>query len=319
MLHQTDLSRVDLNLLVLFEAVANERNVARAAGRLSLSASAVSHGLARLRRLFNDPLFLRTPKGVVPTERGMALAQPIADILLSVRKLVSSGEQFDPATSDRRFVVGAPDAGLPQIIESVLALTPRSAPRIDLAFVSILPKDMGWTNAFASLDERQTDVMILPFAERGDFSEAPARFAMRPLFEVSFVVAMRQGHPMAAGLTLDQYCAMQHVVVSATGSRDSNIDAVLTARNLSRRVSITVPNSLMAFDVVANSDLILATPGTFLQHHADRFGLTSTVLPITLPQAEFRAVVPKAALADKGILWLLDTIERASFKSDLLD
>lgn len=80
MLNEIDLSRADLNLLVLYEMVLEERNVGRAAERLNLSASAVSHGLGRLRRLLNDPLFLKTPKGVVPTERARALAAPIADI-----------------------------------------------------------------------------------------------------------------------------------------------------------------------------------------------------------------------------------------------
>jgi DNA-binding transcriptional LysR family regulator len=81
MLNEIDLSRADLNLLVLFEEVMRERNVGRAASRLNLTASAVSHGLGRLRRLLNDPLFLRTPKGVVPTQRAEELAEPIAEIL----------------------------------------------------------------------------------------------------------------------------------------------------------------------------------------------------------------------------------------------
>src|SRR5215213_4619208 len=94
MLHEIDLSRVDLNLLVLFEAVLREGHVARAAARLNLSASAVSHGLGRLRRLFDDPLFLRTPRGVVPA---------------GARGLVATAAPFDPATSTREFTIGAPD------------------------------------------------------------------------------------------------------------------------------------------------------------------------------------------------------------------
>ena len=109
MLNHIDLSRADLNLLVLFAAVLEEGHVGRAAERLNLSASAVSHGLGRLRRLLNDPLFLRTPKGVVPTARATDLAEPIADILARVRRIVSTAAPFDPATSMRRFIIGAPD------------------------------------------------------------------------------------------------------------------------------------------------------------------------------------------------------------------
>jgi DNA-binding transcriptional LysR family regulator len=109
MLNEIDLSRTDLNLLVLFEAVLAERNVGRAADRVDLTPSAVSHGLGRLRRLLNDPLFLKTPKGVVPTARATELAAPIADVLTRVRSVVSTAEPFDPATSTRRFTIGAPD------------------------------------------------------------------------------------------------------------------------------------------------------------------------------------------------------------------
>src|SRR5262247_2317816 len=109
MLNEIDLSRMDLNLLALFAVVLEERHVGRTAGRLNLTASAVSHGLGRLRRLMNDPLFLRQPKGVAPTERARRLAAPIADILERARQVMSEAQGFDPATSRRRFIIGAPD------------------------------------------------------------------------------------------------------------------------------------------------------------------------------------------------------------------
>src|SRR5690349_23881610 len=108
-LNQVDLSRLDLNLLVLFEVVLAERNVARAAERLSLSPSAVSHGLGRLRRMLGDPLFLRNPKGVVPTARAQALAEPVAEVLAGIRRVLGAPARFEAATSRRRFAIGAPD------------------------------------------------------------------------------------------------------------------------------------------------------------------------------------------------------------------
>src|SRR5688572_2257580 len=102
MLNQIDLSRVDLNLLVLFDAVMTERHVTRAAARLHISPSAVSHGLARLRRLLQDPLFVRNPRGVVPSERAIALSASVAELLAQARQLIASAEPFDPASSSRR-------------------------------------------------------------------------------------------------------------------------------------------------------------------------------------------------------------------------
>src|SRR5215218_8072033 len=100
---EPDLSRTDLNLLVLFEVVLQERHVGRAAERLNLSPSAVSHGLGRLRRLLNDPVFLRTPKGVVPTARALELAHPVAEVLAGARRVIASTAPFDPRTSTRAF------------------------------------------------------------------------------------------------------------------------------------------------------------------------------------------------------------------------
>ncbi len=89
MLNEIDLSRIDLNLLVLFQAVLEERHVGRTARRMNLSASAVSHGLGRLRRMLNDPLFLRTPKGVVPTDRALAMKAPVAELLAQAKRLLA--------------------------------------------------------------------------------------------------------------------------------------------------------------------------------------------------------------------------------------
>src|SRR3712207_5863138 len=110
MLNESNLARIDLNLLVLFAIVLEEQHVGRAATRLHLSPSAVSHGLKRLRRLLNDPLFLRTPKGVIPTARALELEAPVGEIMARISGIISAAEAFDPANSMRRFVVGAPDA-----------------------------------------------------------------------------------------------------------------------------------------------------------------------------------------------------------------
>src|SRR5262245_10637341 len=121
MLNETDLSRADLNLLVLFQVVLETRHVGRAASELNLSPSAVSHGLGRLRRLLTDPRFLRPPKGVVPTERASELAEPIADVLARVRRVISTAAPFDPATSTRRFTIGAPDGASAVLLFPLLA------------------------------------------------------------------------------------------------------------------------------------------------------------------------------------------------------
>src|SRR3954471_20896742 len=158
MLNQINLSRTDLNLLVLFEAVLEERNVGRAAERLNLTASAVSHGLARLRRQMNDPLFLRTPKGVVPTDRASDLAVPIAEVLSLTRKILSSAAPFHAASSTRRFTIGAPDGVSATFLPRLYARLARLAPGIDLSLRHLMPAagepspERAWRHVFTELE-----------------------------------------------------------------------------------------------------------------------------------------------------------------------
>src|SRR5438046_6051769 len=168
MLNEINLARADLNLLTLFEAVLSERHVGRAALRLNLTPSAVSHGLGRLRRLLNDPLFLRTPKGVMPTARASALAEPIADLLARARNVLSSAEPFDAAKSTRRFIVGAPDGVSSVFLMPLLALLRNRAPGIDIGLRQLLPPQGGqsveraWPPLFAELEAGAMDIAVAP-------------------------------------------------------------------------------------------------------------------------------------------------------------
>jgi DNA-binding transcriptional LysR family regulator len=305
MLNEIDLSRADLNLLVLFEAVLGERHVGRAAEKLSLSPSAVSHGLGRLRRLLNDPLFLRTPKGVVPTARATELAEPVADILARVRRIVSTAEPFDPATSRRRFTVGAPDAISAILLPPLLADLRRNAPFIDISLRQSLPQALDWQLALAELEQRRVDAVVLPIRE------VPARFFARILGKEDFVVAARRGHPFAKSPTLARYCEMLHVVTSQSGDSAAYVDRVLAARGLSRRVAVTVPNFMLALALVAETDLLVALPGSFVAMHAARFGVTSVAPPLPFESFRIRAIAPKAAMMDAGIAWLFDRLAAA--------
>lgn len=312
MLHQIDLSRIDLNLFVVFEAVLAERHVGRAADRLNLSASAVSHGLGRLRRLLNDPLFVRTPKGVVPTDRAQELAAPIAEILARTRSVIATAEPFDPATSSRRFTIGAPDGVSAVFLPSLLAQVREHAPGIDISLRQLLPAqgetspERVWRDAFADLETRATDVAVVPS------DEIPARFHRILLYEEDFVLAMRRGHPFARDMTLDRYCEMQHLVVSLSGDPYGFIDEVLGKQGRARRIAVTVPNFMFALAVTAETDLIAAVPRRFASMHAARFNVVSLDAPIPLGSFRLNAVAPGAAMMDTGLSWLFDVLASKS-------
>ena len=306
MLNEINLARADLNLLTLFEAILGERHVGRAAARLNLTPSAVSHGLGRLRRLLNDPLFLRTPKGVVPTARAMALAEPVADLLARARGVLSSAEPFDAAKSTRRFVIGAPDGSV--FLTPLLAVLRDRAPGIDIGLRQLLPPQGGqsveraWMPLFAQLEARSIDIAVVPI------DRAPPRFVARTIYDEDFVVVARAGHPFAARPTLHRFCQMRHLVVSMTADPFGFVDDALAKLGLARRVALTVPDFASGLAAVAETDLIAAMPRRFVAMHAARFKVVSREVPLRLRTFTIKAAVPKVALMDAGLAWLFETI-----------
>jgi len=315
MLNQIDLSRVDLNLLVLFEAVYEERHVGRTGGRLSLSASAVSHGLGRLRRLMGDPLFLRTPKGVVPTPRAEELSPAIAGILAQTRSMLSLVQPFDPATSARRFIIGAPDGVSGVFLPDLIAYLHAHAPRIDISVSQLLPASgetspqRAWRWTFDALDRREMDIAVIPFGE------VPARFEARPLYQEDFVIAVRCGHPFERAPTLDHYCDLQHLVVSVSGDPRGFIDDVLEGAGQTRRIALTAPNFLLALALVAETDLLVAVPRRLAQKYAKRMGISIVELPISTSDFPLTAIASKSALADDAVAWMTAALQRCASTS----
>lgn len=308
MLNEIDLSRIDLNLLVLFEVVMEERHVGRSAERLNLSPSAISHGLGRLRAVLGDPLFLKTPRGVVPTDKAEELAAPIADILARIRAVVASTEPFDPTRSTRRFTIGAPDGVSAVFLPPLLDMLAKTAPTVAVSIRQLLPRQgepnpaLAWRDALADLEARAMDIAIIP---NGAF---PARFAYRLLYEEDFVVAARAGHPFVSDANLRNYCAAQHLVVSHSGDAYGFVDNVLAEQGLSRRVALTVPNFMFALAVLSRSDLISALPRRFVTEHAARFGVVGVDAPLPLGRFDLNIVTPQVALRDLGLAWLVSLL-----------
>ena len=303
MLNKTNLARIDLNLLVLFEAVFEELHVARAAARMHVSPSAVSHGLGRLRTLMHDPLFLKQPKGVVPTDRARELAAPVADILERARQVLENAAAFDPRRSRRRFVIGAPDGASAVVLPSLLADLRTGAPGIDLGIRNLVGQ---FDLALGALDRRELDVAVLPL------SDLPARFSACKLYDEDFVVVRRAGHPLGRKLTLANYCSALHLVVSESGDPHGPIDVELARLGKVRRVALTVPNFMHALAMVAESDLVAALPRHFVAQHGRRFGLTICEPPFTFLSGALRVIVTQAGLADAGLAWLVEAIMRAA-------
>lgn len=310
MMNHAQLARIDINLLLLFDLLFEERNAGRTAAKLNLSPSAVSHALRRLRALLNDPLFLPTAKGMIPTERAQSLAPAVRDIVDRVGGLIASAEGFDPMTARRRFRIGAPDAAISTLVPALVERFGLHAPGIDLAILQILPRpgsadpDQVWRDALADLADGRTDLAILPHRP------SPSRYCTTALYPEDFVIIARKGHGIADNPSIGALVAARHVMVSASGDTTGFVDRLLTERGHERRVALTVPSFYMAVAAVAASELIGAVPRRFAAEAAQSFAIEIFEPPFTMGNAALHAIVPRAAMLDQGIAWLMDEVGR---------
>lgn len=301
MLNKIDLSRTDLNLLTLFEVVMMERHVGRAAVRLSLSPSAISHGLGRLRRLFNDPLFVRHPKGLNPTQRAMELAEPIADLLAGARALIGEATPFDPSSSTRRFTIGTVDSIASDLLPALISALQRAGSSISIGMHQIFPQE-----TVEALDSGRIDLAIMPPMGW------PARLAVMHLYDEQFVIAVRTGHALSRRATLEDYASAAHLLVSSQGAARGFVDDVLEAHGARRTIHLSVPNFLLGLAIVGETELACAMPRRLVARYGRRFGVTAVEPPVPLRSDPIELVCPSAALPDPAMAWLIEKVEQCA-------
>ena len=264
-----NLRSIDLNLLVVLDALLDEAHVSRAARRVGLSQPAASSALDRCRHLLNDRLLERAPGGMRLTPRAEALKAPLRDLLASVSHLI--GAEPPPLAEIRQTVrITMADAPGVTVAPRLYAEVSRSAPGLDL---TMLP----WRGLPPALDgmtkgEIDLAVSVLP---------APgASFRRRELFREDYVVVMRRDHPAAANFDLDRWLDYPHVLVSWTGEAAGDLDEALARMGRARRVGIVVPSFLMVPPLLETSDLIAMLPRRTLPADAAAFAVRAPPIPV---------------------------------------
>lgn len=249
-MRETDLRRVDLNLLVALDALLEERNVTRAAARLGMSQPAASRALGRLRALFSDALLVDGPGGYMLSARAEALRPALRQTLAGIGGMLEASP-FEPAAATGSVRLLMTDLHAAVLAPYLLARLASEAPALDL---DILPPGPALMEA---LESDAADAVV------GVIDEAPAGIRRRKLFEDRLVTLMRAGHPAAGRkLTLARYLALDHIVVSITGTGAAPVDELLSAMGRSRRVRVRVPNFLAAVEIAAGSDLVMTLPAS---------------------------------------------------------
>ena len=253
----TNIKRIDLNLLIVLDALLDECNVTRVAERLGYTQPTVSGMLARLRDLFGDPLFVRTQRGLLPTPRAQALAVPLKRLLADSQRLVAR-DQFDPATAETTFRVASNDYMQRALLVPFVTALRSEAPKIRLAIAP--PIIEGVEDALA---RGQIDLAItIP-----EF--AMAYLPSRLLYREHYVVAVRRKHPLArrAPITIERFCQYEHVLVSPTGgSFEGPTDRALARSRLNRTVRYSVPSFLLIPEILQTDDLIALVPSRLIRN-----------------------------------------------------
>ncbi|WP_205891540.1 LysR family transcriptional regulator [Pseudomonas syringae] len=293
-----DLRRIDLNLLVILDALLSEQHVTRAAERLHLSQPAVSHALARLRDLLGDPLLVRAGSGLVPTARALELAAPLAEILAQVQSLLAPNI-FDPASARRTFRLAMSDYGAAIILPGLIRTLRAEAPGIDLQISHASREGMveGLLNGDIDL-------------AAGVLPELPGELRSTPLFEERYVCLLdRQSLPAGGVLDLPTYLSRPHVLLEMRGSGTPEIERTLTALRERRRVAISLPHWSVAPRFISGTDLILTVASRAL-NEVDDESLIVVPPPFEIAPFTFVSAWHKRRGGDQALNWLNRRIEQ---------
>jgi DNA-binding transcriptional LysR family regulator len=293
-----NLSRLDLNLLVAFDALLTERSVTRAAARVGLGQSAMSHNLARLRALFGDELLTRGAEGMRPTPRALALADPVRVTLAQIQAAVLKREDFDPATAERVFRIGLADSIEVAVVPSLMARLRAAAPRVSLRLRPI--------NRISVLDELDAGSLDLGI---GVFTQGQVHHKRRPLYTENFLCLFSSEQlKLSPPISLDDYLRVPHILTSLSDDAHGAVDEVLAKHKLKRSIAMTTPGFLAVPFVLRGAPLITTMPSRLARYFAEAFGLVTSEPPIELPSFTISLLWHASFDQDPAHVWLRQTV-----------
>jgi len=294
------LHQVDLNLLVVFDAIHREQNLTRAAEKLGLSQPAMSHALSRLRELFQDPLFARSGRQMAPTPFARSLIVPVREALMNLERSLFPNQHFDPSQSARRFVVGLRDAletvWLPHLMEELQG----EAGQLSLVSTRVARAELETELISGALDL----AIEIPVPVSSAVRHQPVADTER------LVVVARKGHPVIKGLDLARYLAQTHVVVSSRRRGPALEDMVLRQSGARRRVTLRCQNYHAAFQVVKSTDLLLTLPERLAKALNTGFDNVLLAFPTEAPALAIHMYWHSAMDNDPANAWLREQVLR---------
>lgn len=288
---------LDLRLLSVFDEVYKTRSVSGAAEVLDMSQPAVSVALAKLRRHYGDPLFVRTSAGMEPTPLGEGLVRPVRDALSALDAVLGHHQGFDPSSSRRTFRVCMADISQLVLLPRLWERLRRSAPHIHIEILP-LSSDIG-----RQLESGEADLAL------GFMPQLEAGFYQTVLFEQTFVCLVSAHHPrVRKSLSLAQFQREDHAVISSSGAAPLLIDQAIAKQGIQRKVAVKIPNFIGAALVVEHTDLVITIPARLAEVLRDRGELRSFPVPFPLPGYQVKQHWHERYHQDPGSRWLRQVI-----------
>lgn len=291
-----DLNKIDLNLFVVLDSIYTESSLSGAAKRLYVTQPAVSAALSRLRDVFDDPLFTRAGRRMVPTPTTESIIGPVREALALMRTSVDKSYQFIPAREQKTFRLSMNDLSESVILPRLYQVLENEAPKMKLQVVQLNRRD-----ALKSLSAGQLDfVMDAPLLTNDQLCHAP-------LFEGEYVAVVREDHPVVKEkLTLERYLELSHVHISSRTSGPGYVDYALERINAKRRIVVRTQHYLMVPKLVIDTDLCATVPSYF----ADIPGTVALPLPFEMGPQGHHLYWHRSRDSDPAIQWVKNVILR---------
>ena len=289
---------VDLNLLRTFDAILREGSVTAAGARLSLSQPAMSNALSRLRAVFEDPLFVRTPRGMQPTPFAESLAGPISQALALIERTLAQRSGFEPARSERSFRFHMSDIGEMLFLPPLLERLAREAPGIRVETTAFGEERIADALASGEID---LAVGFLPGLR------APVR--NRALFSDAYLCLLRADHThIGKTLSREQFLAASHALISSIGSGHRVVEDALVATGIRRRISLRVPHFMVVPMLLERTDLIVTVPERAAAVF-ERLGKLKLLRPpVAIPRTDVRVHWHERFERDPASLWMRELL-----------
>ncbi len=296
--------KLDLNLLVVFDALFRLGSVTAAGAELGLSQPAVSYALLKMRKSFGDPLFVRVASGMQPTAHALSLAPTVREVLDRVESGLLATPHFDPAQSDRTFRIASSDFGESFFAPPLMRAFKEQGASLSLHFVSLTPEVLQ-----RQLESGEIDMAMGHYPDL-----VGADFYQQGLFTSRFVCIAARGNPhVQKKLTMRRFLQAPHVDVMTPGRSQEIILRYITENRIVRHVPLRVSRFLSLFEIVAKTDLIAMVPQDVAAAFADSKDLTVHQLPFESPTFRLQQYWHKRFHDDSGLRWLRQ-LSHATFK-----